>query len=124
MGHYRDRELYCTGNIFPVILASQARHISATVAIPDLVLGHYIENVEMSNWSAETGQGNALVFGKIYCFYAFRKSNKATLDKFHEFGSRSIGDMVDIIYVIKPLLFWKNYLLYSINREYYISNTP
>ena len=51
-------------------------------------------------------------------------SNKATLDKFHEFGSRSIGDMVDIIYVIKPLLFWKNYLLYSINRAYYISNTP
>ena len=61
---------------------------------------------------------------EFYCFYAFRMSNKATLDKFHEFGSRSIGDMVDIIYVIKPLLFWKNYLLYSINREYYISNTP
>ena len=61
---------------------------------------------------------------KFYCFYAFRMSNKATLDKFHEFGSRSIGDMVDIIYVIKPLLFWKNYPLYSINRAYYISNTP
>ena len=35
-------------------------------------------------------------------------SNKAARDNFHEFGSRSIGDMVDLIIVIKQRLFGKN----------------